>query len=77
MNTISLTAMYRPDQDFPFAPGAWYDPASVKTGYEIIFTRYFTKPDPVPTTEDVHSDILTSQTKTGEILSSITEPSAS
>ena len=69
--------MYRPDQDFPFAPDAWYDRASVKTGYEISFTRYFTKPDPVPTTEDVHSDILASQTETGEILTSITESSTS
>ena len=69
--------MYRPDQDFPYAPDAWYDPASVKTSYEIIFTRYFTKPDPVPSTEDVHSDILDSQTETGEILTSITESSTS
>ena len=28
----------------PYAPDAWYDPASVKTGYEISFTRYFYKP---------------------------------
>ena len=25
----------------PYAPDAWYHPQSVKTGYEISFTRYF------------------------------------
>ena len=25
-------------------PDAWYDPASVKVGYEITFNRYFYKP---------------------------------
>ena len=33
----------------PYAPDAWYDPASVKTGYEISFTRYFYKPEPMRT----------------------------
>jgi len=30
----------------PHAPDAWYDPDSVKTGYEISFTRYFYKRNP-------------------------------
>ena len=33
----------------PYAEDAWYDPASVKTGYEISFTRYFYKPQPLRT----------------------------
>ena len=28
----------------PYAPDAWYQPDSVKVGYEISFTRYFYKP---------------------------------
>ena len=33
----------------PHAADAWYDPTSVKTGYEISFTRYFYKPQPLRT----------------------------
>jgi len=29
----------------PHAPDAWYVPESVKTGYEISFTRYFYQPN--------------------------------
>jgi type I restriction enzyme M protein len=28
----------------PYAPDVWYDPTSVKVGYEINFNRYFYKP---------------------------------
>ena len=31
----------------PYAPDAWYVPGSVKIGYEISFTRYFYKPQPL------------------------------
>ena len=31
----------------PYAPDAWYVPESVKTGYEISFTRHFYKPQPL------------------------------
>ena len=31
----------------PHAPDAWYDPDSVRTGYEVSFTRYFYKPAPL------------------------------
>ena len=55
----------------PFSPDAWYVPSSVKIGYEISFTRYFTKPERVPSTEDIHSDILASQTETGELLGDV------
>ncbi|MFZ1465394.1 MAG: class I SAM-dependent DNA methyltransferase, partial [Anaerolineae bacterium] len=33
----------------PHVPDAWYDPDSVKIGYEISFTRYFYKPQPLRT----------------------------
>ncbi|MCK7510537.1 MAG: hypothetical protein MZV70_45100 [Desulfobacterales bacterium] len=37
----------------PHAPDAWCDPGSVKTGYEISFTRYFYKPQPLRTLEEI------------------------
>ena len=42
----------------PYAPDAWYAPSSVKTGYEISFTRHFYKPQPLRPLEDIRADIL-------------------
>ena len=42
----------------PYAPDAWYKPASVKTGYEISFTRHFYKPQPMRPLEDIRADIM-------------------
>ena len=42
----------------PYAEDAWYVPASVKTGYEISFTRYFYKPKPLRTLAEIRSEIV-------------------
>ncbi len=42
----------------PYAPDAWYDPASVKVGYEISFNRYFYKPKALRTLEEIRADLL-------------------
>ncbi|NGZ11029.1 MAG: SAM-dependent DNA methyltransferase [Nitrospira sp. LK70] len=42
----------------PHVPDAWYDAESVKTGYEISFTRYFYKPQPLRSLEAIRADIL-------------------
>ncbi len=42
----------------PYAPDAWYDPDKVKIGYEISFTRYFYKPKPMRSLEEIRADIL-------------------
>ena len=42
----------------PYADDAWYVPKSVKIGYEISFNRYFYKPEPMRTLEEIRSDIL-------------------
>ncbi|NLX48594.1 MAG: SAM-dependent DNA methyltransferase [Methanospirillum sp.] len=42
----------------PYAPDAWFDPASAKVGYEISFNRYFYKPAPMRTLEEIRADIL-------------------
>ena len=55
----------------PNAPDAWYDPASVKTGYEISFTRYFYKPKPMRTLDEIRADILTLEQETEGLLDEI------
>jgi len=42
----------------PHAADAWYQPDSVKTGYEVSFTRYFYKPEPMRTLEEIRADIV-------------------
>ena len=48
----------------PYAPDAWYDPESVKIGYEISFTRHFYKPQPLRTLKDIRADILALEKET-------------
>ena len=55
----------------PFAPDAWYDPASVKTGYEISVTRYFYRPRPLRTLEEIRADILAVEKETEGLLDEI------
>jgi type I restriction enzyme M protein len=55
----------------PHAADAWYDPSSVKTGYEVSFTRYFYKPQPLRTLEEIRADILAVTKETEGLLESI------
>ena len=59
----------------PYAPDAWYRPESVKVGYEISFTRYFYRPEPMRPLEDIRADIIALEQETegllGEILGGI------
>lgn len=57
----------------PHAPDAWYVESSVKTGYEISFTRYFYKPQPMRTLEEIRADILALEKETEGLLSEILE----
>ena len=52
----------------PYAPDAWYQPDSVKTGYEISFTRYFYKPQPMRTLAEIRADILALEQETEGLL---------
>jgi len=52
----------------PHAADAWYDPQSIKTGYEISFTRYFYKPQPLRTLEEIRADILALENQTEGML---------
>jgi len=60
----------------PYAADAWYDPESVKIGYEISFTRYFYKPPPLRTLEEIRADILALEHATEGLLSEITSGAA-
>ena len=55
----------------PHAPDAWYVPDSVKTGYEISFTRYFYKPQPLRTLAEIRADILALEKETEGLLGGI------
>ena len=48
----------------PYAADAWYVPDSIKTGYEISFTRHFYKPQPLRPLEEIRADILALERET-------------
>ena len=59
----------------PYAADAWYQPDSVKIGYEISFTRYFYKPQPMRTLVEIRTDILALEQETEGLLGEIIEES--
>ena len=59
----------------PYAADAWYQPDSVKVGYEISFTRYFYMPQPMRTLVEIRADILALEQETEGLLDEIIEDS--
>ena len=55
----------------PHVSDAWIDENSAKIGYEISFTRYFYKPKPLRTLEEIRSDILALEKETEGLLDEI------
>lgn len=55
----------------PHTTDAWYNPESIKTGYEISFTRHFYKPQTLRTLEEIRADILALEKETEGLLSEI------
>ena len=55
----------------PYAADAWYQPDSVKIGYEISFTRYFYTPQPLRSLEEIRADILALEQETEGLLDEI------
>jgi type I restriction enzyme M protein len=55
----------------PYAADAWFDEDSIKIGYEISFTRYFYKPQPLRSLEEIRADILDLERETEGLLSEI------
>jgi len=55
----------------PHASDAWYLPESVRTGYEVSFTRYFYKAEPLRSLEEIRADILALEKETENLLGEI------
>jgi type I restriction enzyme M protein len=55
----------------PYAPDAWYDPESIKVGYEINFNRYFYKPKALRSLEEIQADLLTVEKEAVGLLGAI------
>ena len=55
----------------PYAPDAWYAHDSVKVGYEISFTRYFYKPQPLRPLEEIRADIMKLEQETEGLMAEI------
>ena len=55
----------------PYAEDAWYVAKSVKIGYEISFNRYFYKPEPMRTLEEIRADILKVERESEGLLAEI------
>lgn len=55
----------------PHAADAWVDEASIKVGYEISFTRYFYKPQPLRKLSDIRADIVALENENKGLLEDI------
>ena len=59
------------EEVLPYVEDAWYAPKSVKRGYEISFNRYFYKPEPMRTLEEIRADMLAVERETEGLLTAI------
>ena len=55
----------------PHVPDAWVDGDATKIGYEISFTRYFYKPQPLRTLEEIRADIEAIERETEGLLDQV------
>jgi len=55
----------------PYNPDAWINESSIKVGYEISFTRYFYKPQPLRSLKEIRADILKLEKDTEGLLEEI------
>lgn len=55
----------------PHAPDAWIDEAKTAIGYEISFTRYFYKPQPLRPLEAIRADIVALERETEGLMAAI------
>ncbi|MCB0814855.1 MAG: SAM-dependent DNA methyltransferase, partial [Flavobacteriales bacterium] len=55
----------------PYAPDAWVDPDYTRIGYEISFNRYFYKPQPLRSLEEIRADIVDLEKETEGLLQEI------
>lgn len=55
----------------PYVPDAWIDDSATRTGYEISFTRYFYKPQPLRPLSEISADIIALERETEGLLDQI------
>ena len=55
----------------PHAPDAWIDEAKTSVGYEISFTRYFYKPQPLRPLDAIRADIVALERETDGLMADI------
>ena len=55
----------------PYAADAWYVADSIKIGYEISFNRYFYKPQPLRSLDEIRADILAVEKETEGLLDEV------
>ena len=55
----------------PHVPDAWMDRSKDKVGYEISFTKYFYKYQPLRPLKEITADILTLEKETEGLLKDI------
>ena len=55
----------------PHAADAWFAMEATKIGYEISFARYFYRPAPLRTLDQIRTDILALERKTEGLLHKI------
>ena len=67
---VGIEAFFRREV-LPHVPDAWIDENATKIGYEISFTRYFYKPQPLRTLAEISADILALEKETGGLLGEI------
>ena len=59
----------------PHAADAWVDELKTQIGYEISFNRYFYKPQPLRSLDEIKKDILALEQETEGLLKEIVEGS--
>jgi type I restriction enzyme M protein len=62
---------YFKNEVLPFAPDAWYDDKKMKVGYDISFTKYFYKHEPLRDLADIERDIMQLEKETDGLLNEI------
>ena len=55
----------------PFVPDTWYDDKKMKVGFEISFTKYFYKHEPLRDLSDIEKDIMQLEKETDGLLNEI------
>ena len=61
----------------PYTPDAWIKEDATKIGYEVSFTRYFYKPQPLRTLEEISADILAVEKEAEGLLDDLLKVDAS